>query len=122
MNVVAHGHNIPLGTQVNMNVSGSSSATVTSATLSGTLDSSTATLTVSGLSRTAVSTLYVFATFTAPTGSAIEAANPKGPDQVAKVRVEAAPGAKPRFVFLRSDGTVIDKSKVPRVLLEQFGL
>jgi hypothetical protein len=121
LSVIVHGHNIPVGTQVNMNVTGSA-VTVDPVTLSGTLDSSAATLGVSGLNRTAVSTLYVFATFTPPSGGSLQSANPKGRDQVAKVRVEAAPGTKSRFVFLRSDGTVIDKSKVPRALLEYFGL
>lgn len=117
ISVVVRGHNIPVGTRVNMAVGGSS-ATVTSATLSGTLDSASATLTVSGLSRTAASTLFVFATFGTP--SAAQASNPAGRDHVSRIRVANSLGGAPRFSFLRGDGTEVDRSKLPPSFLKQF--
>jgi hypothetical protein len=120
INIVVRGNNIPLGTQVEVRaVNGSGSATYTPGTLSGTLESSTATATASGLNRTGVTYLLATATFDPPQGAAVF--NPKGPDQVAKVRVEAAPGAKPKYVFLRGNGTVIDVAKLPQTFLQQFG-
>jgi len=114
ISVVVQGRNIPIGTLVSMSVGGSS-ATVTSGTLSGTFDSSSATLNVSGLNRATVSTLFVFATFTPPSG--VQAFNPKGPDYVARIRAEATPGNATRFAFIRANGTKVDPTRLsPRFL------
>ncbi len=120
ISVVVQGSNIPVGTQVNINFSGSPSAIFTSGTLQGTLQSSTATLTVSNLTRTEVTYLFVYATFDLPMTSQIH--NSKGKDQVAKVRLESAPGEKPKFVFLRKDGSEIDSNKLPDAFLKEFGM
>ena len=100
------------------NFSGSANATFTAGTLQGTLASSTATLTISNLDRPAVTYIFVYATFDPPMTS--QNLNPKGKDQVAKARLEAAPGAKPKFVFLRKDGSEIEPKKLPPAMLAQF--
>ena len=118
--VVVRGNNIPLGTQVDVRaVNGSPQATYTPGTLSGTFESSTATPTMSNLNRTGVTYVLASAVFDPPQGAANF--NPKGPDHVAKVRVEAVPGAKPKYVFLRSNGTVIDVAKLSKPFLQHFG-
>jgi hypothetical protein len=112
--------NIPIGTQVTLGFFGSSTGTSTPGTLSGTFQNSTATVMVSGLNRSAVTYLLATATFEPP-GSARNF-NPSGKDHVAKIRIESGISAKPRFVFLRSNGTIIDKAKLPKKFLEQLGL
>lgn len=118
INVVVQGSNIPVGTQVKI----TSSAISTTGTLQGTLQSSTATLTISNLDRTvgAVNYLFVYATFNPPAIS--QNYNPKGRDQVTKVRLESAPGARSKFVFLRKDGTEIDPKRLPPAFLQEFGM
>lgn len=117
--VAVQASNIPVGTQVKVTFSSSPQATSTTGTLSGTLASSTATLTISGLDRSgAVTYLFVSATFNLP--QTAQNYNLKGRDQIAKVRVDAAPGAKPKFVFLRGDGSEIDPKALPTALLQQF--
>jgi hypothetical protein len=119
INVVVRGNNIPLGTQVAVGfVNGSSQASSTPGTLSGTFESSTATATISGLNRTAVTYLVATAIFDPPLSAA--KFNPTGPDQVAKIRVEAVMGAKPKVAFLRSNGTEVELAKVPQTFLKQF--
>jgi len=119
INVVVRGNNIPLSTQVSVGfVSGSDQATSTPGTLSGTFENSCATATISGLTRTGVTYLLATATFDPPASAANF--NPKGPDQVSKIRVEAAPGAKPKYVFLRSNGTAIETAKLSPQFLQQF--
>ena len=117
--VVVQGRNIPIGTQVNLNLSGSSSATYTPGTLDGSFDQSLATLQIAGLNRDAESHLFVFATFDVPASTGAD--NPDGPDQVAKVRIEAAPGKESSLAFLRRDGSVIDPTRVPPALRRHFG-
>ncbi len=119
INVLVQAGNIPVGTQVKIIFSGSPNATFTLGTLSGTLASSTTTLTVSNLTRSVATYLFVYATFDLPLTSLN--LNPKGKDQVAKVRLEAAPGAKPKYVFLRNDGSEIDAKKLPQKFLQEFG-
>lgn len=120
LSVVVQASNIPVGTQVKVTFSGSPQATATTGTLSGTPTSSSATLSISGLDRSgAVTYLFVSATFNLP--QTAQNYNPKGRDQVAKVRIEAAPGAKPKFAFLRNDGSEIDPKSLPAELLQQFG-
>jgi len=121
ISAVVQANNIPVGTQVTVGfVNGSPSGTSTPGTLSGTFQSSTATTTISNLNRTSVTYLLATATFDPP----MEAMkfNPNGPNHVAKVRVVASPGAKSKFVFLRSNGTAVYMAKLPKRFLEQLGL
>lgn len=119
--VVVNANNIPVGTQVKVGfANGSPNATSTSATLSGTLQFSTGTATISNLNRAAVTYLLATATFDPPL-SAMRF-NPRGRDHVTKIRVETVPGAKPKVVFLRRDGTAVDTAKIPKHFLEQLGL
>jgi hypothetical protein len=121
ISVVVHANNIPVGTQVTVGVvNGSPNATSTPGTLAGTFDSSTGTATISNLNRTAVTYLLATATFDPPMGAM--RFNPKGLDRVAKIRVVASPGSKPKFVFLRNNATEIDLARVPRRFLKQLGL
>jgi hypothetical protein len=121
ISVVLHAANIPTGAQVTVGfVTGSPNATSTPGTLSGTFDSSSATATVSALNRGAVTYLLATAMFDPPT-SALKF-NPKGPDQVAKIRVVTSLGGKPKLLFLRSNGTEVDFRRVPKRFLEEFGL
>jgi hypothetical protein len=121
VSMVVHAVNIPVGTQVIVGfVNGSPNATSTPGTLSGTLQSSSATATISALNRTAVTYLLATAIFDPP-ATAMKF-NAKGPNEVAKVRIIALPGAKPRFVFLRGNGTEVDLAKVPKPFLAELGL
>lgn len=121
ISVVLQASNIPVGTQVLVGfVNGSNSASSTTGTLSGTLESSTATATISNLNRTAVTYLLATAIFDPPTGAM--KFNPSGPNHVAKVRVVASPGAKPKLVFLRKNGTEVDVASLPKQFLDQLGL
>jgi hypothetical protein len=120
INVVVQAHNIPVGTQVNLNISGPSPGTFTPGTLSGTQASSTTTIAVSGLSRTGATYMIAFADFTLP--ASMSKVNHKGPDQIAKVRIIAKPGTDSKLVFLRKNGTEIDLAKVPKAIQQQFGL
>jgi hypothetical protein len=114
------GHNIPIGTQVDLGFFGSTSAVVTPGVLAGTLQNSTATATISSLNRSSVTFLLATASFTPP--AVAQNFNPAGKDHVAKIRIESAVAAKPKFVFLRSDGSAIDHAKLRKKFLEQFGL
>lgn len=116
--VVVQGRNIPVGTEVNLNPSGSSGATYSPGTLTGSFELSSATLQVSGLDRNSETHLFVFATFEVPQTAA--RLNPSGPDQVARVRIQAAPGQPSTMAFLRRDGSVIDPKKIPAALLKSL--
>jgi hypothetical protein len=119
--LVVRGSGIPVGTQVKVNISGPGSPTSTTATLAGTLQSSSATLNISGLDKGgAVTFLYVSAVFDLP--QSVQNFNLKGRDEIAQVRVEAAPGAKPKYVFLRKDGSEVERGKLPPPLLQEFGV
>ncbi|HVQ38098.1 MAG TPA: hypothetical protein VMS31_11230 [Pyrinomonadaceae bacterium] len=120
ISVVVQAHNIPVGTQVNLNISGPSSGTFTPGTLSGTEGTSATTIAVSGLSRTGATYLIAFADFTL-LGNAANL-NKKGSDAIATVRVIAKPGADSRLVFLRKNGTEIGLTKIPKRIRQQFGL
>jgi hypothetical protein len=116
--VAVQGTNIPVGTAVNLNLSGSSGTTYVPGTLAGSFDLSTATLQVSGLDRLAETHLFVFATFDVPQSAALF--NPEGPDHVDKVLVQAEPGQPSTMAFLRKDGSRIEPEKVPTQLLAYF--
>lgn len=119
ISVVVQASNIPVGTQVSIGVvNGSPGATTTASALQGTLASSTATPTISNLTRTAVTYLLASATFDPP--QALAPLNQKGANHVEKVRVESLVGAKPKFVFLRKDGSVISQERLLPQFLAQF--
>ncbi len=119
INVVVNASNIPVGTQVNITFSGSPSASYTPGILTGILESSTAILTISNLNRSTVTYLFVYATFDPP--STAQNLNNDDKDRVAKVRLESAPGAKPKFIFLRNDGTEISEDNLPIQFLREVG-
>lgn len=113
--------NIPTGTQVNVGfASGSLSATSSPCNLAGSFASSSCTATISNLNRTAVTYLLATAAFDPPAALAVH--NPKGPDQVAKVRLEAVLGATPKYMFLNGQGKLIDNSKISKTFLAHFGI
>jgi hypothetical protein len=121
ISVSVHAVNVPPGTQVVVGfVQGSSQATSAPGTLSGTFESSTATCGISGLNRNEVTYLLATAIFDPP--AAAMNFNPEGRDRVAKVRLESLIATKPKVLFLRADGTVIDQAKLPRAFLERLGL
>ncbi len=119
INILVQAHNIPVGTQVNLNISGSPSVSLTPGTLSGTFTSSTTTIGVTGLSRTGATYIIAYADFTLPANAL--RFNPKGPDEIAKVRVVAKFGHNSNLVFLRKNGTEIDRKKVPEAVLRIMG-
>lgn len=121
INVVVRGNNIPVGTEVRVGfVSGSQNGTSAPCNLAGTEASSQCTATISNLNRTGVTYLLATATFTPPAPLAKN--NPKGKDQIAKIRLESVLGAKPKYVFLRGDNSVIEAAKVPKEFLQYFGM
>ena len=117
--VVVQGNSIPVGTQVSIRVVNGPDATTTPAALQGTFASSTASPTISNLNRTAVTYLLASANFDPPMGSG--PSNQKGANYVDKVRLEVLIGAKPKYIFLREDGTVITPDKLRPEFLAQFG-
>lgn len=123
INIVVQASNIPVGSPVKVTFLVplfTGSPAVTTSTLAGTLASSTATLTVSGLDKGgAVTYLFVSTTFDLPQTS--QSFNRKGKDEIAHVRIEAAPGAKQKVTFLRRNGTEIDLKNIPVALRQQFG-
>lgn len=120
INVAVQARNIPVGTQVNLTISGPSTGTFTPGTLSGTQASSSSTIAVSGLSRTGATYLIAFADFTL--SASAQNFNRKGPNEIAKVRIIAKPGAESTLVFLRKNGTEIDLARVSKSIRQEFGL
>jgi hypothetical protein len=118
--VVVTASNVPVGTEVTVGLFGSTNATATPGTLVGSFDNSSATPTISNLTRSSVTYLLATAIFDPPASA--QNFNPKGPDRVAKMRIESPIGAKPKFLFLRSNGTIIDQVKLPKAFLQQLGL
>lgn len=118
--VVVVGTNIPVGSPVTIGFSGSVGATATTGTLNGTTASSTATLYISGLTRSAVTYLFVLATFD-PTLIATDL-HQTGPNAVSRVEVASAPGKKTTYRFLRPDGSEVASSSVPVALFRALGL
>jgi len=120
--VVVTGNNIPVGTQVTIGqITFNGTVTSTPAPLQGTFASSTASPSVSGLNRTGgvITYLLASATFDPPPPSA--PFNQKGANYVEKIRVESLIGEKPKFIFLRKDGTEIKPEMLAREFLQQFG-
>jgi hypothetical protein len=120
INVVVQAHNIPVGTEVRLSISGPSNGSFDPGTLSGTTASSSATIGVSGLNRTGATFIIAIADFSLP--ATLAKANPSGPNQIAKVRVIAKLNANSKIVFMRKDGTEIDLPNVPKTIQQQFGL
>ncbi len=121
VNVGISANNIPTGTQVQVGfASGSPSGTSTSCNLSGSFANSSCTATISSLNRTGVTYLLATAAFNPP--APLAGFNPKGADHVAKIKLESVLGAKQKYVFLRSDNSVIDAAKVPKEFLLYYGM
>lgn len=121
ISVIVQASNIPVGTQVNITFSGSPGATFTPGTLQGTDSSSTATLTISNITRNQVTYLFVSATFDLPANLRPKGTSASGTEQVSKVRIESAPGKKPKYVFLARDGKEINSKNVSKEVLQYFG-
>jgi len=121
LNVVVSAVNIPAGTQVQIGfVSGSPSGTSTPCNLAGTFEASSCTATISNLNRTGGTYLLATASFTPP--SSVARFNPKGANQVVQVRVESTPGAAPKYIFLRADGSRVDSRLLSPKFLQEFGM
>lgn len=121
VSVVVNAQNIPTGTQVDIGfVSGSPAGTSVPCNLAGSFASSSCTATVSNLNRTSGTYLLATAAF-APPGSLAQY-NPKGPNHVAKVRLESAIATKPKFTFFRSNGSGIDLKDISPQFLREFGI
>lgn len=119
LTVVVQATNIPVGTQVTIGfINGA--GTSTPSALQGTLASSSASPTISGMNRSAVTYLLAYAQFNPPMTA--QKFNPQNTDHVDKIRVEAFVGAKPKYVFLRKDGTPINPEKLPQQFLQAFGM
>jgi hypothetical protein len=116
--LVVNGKNIPAGSTVTV-VGTGSAITSTGGVLAGTLDASTATIQISGLDRTALTHLYLSTTFDVPPAQG-GGANPPGPDQVARVRLESELGGSSRFTFLRKDGSVVPNERLQPAFLAHF--
>jgi hypothetical protein len=119
LNVIIQGSNVPSGTQVQLQLSGTS-GTAMGCTLTGGPGPVSCTATVSGLNRNSVSTLLAVAVFTPP--ALAQGFNPKGENQVAKVRLEMPLGGNPKYSFLRADGSAIEAKKLSPQFLQQFGM
>jgi hypothetical protein len=119
ISVVVQASGVPVGTTVNLTVNPSAGVTSTPVVLTGTPESSSATLSISGVPRTGLSYLFVYTTFDVPQGAG--AGNPPGPDHVASVHLEAAPGSTTQMTLLRDDGSTVDPSRLPAAFLERVG-
>jgi hypothetical protein len=121
INVVVSANNIPPGTEIQVGfVNGSSNGTSTPCTLAGTFATSQCTATISNLNRTGGTYLLATAVFTPP--ASLAEYNPKGENQVAKIKLETSLGRKPRYIFLRTNGSVIEPKNILQQFLQQFGM
>jgi hypothetical protein len=116
--VLVQGTNIPVGSPVTINFNGG--GTSTTANLAGSTASSTATVYVSGLNRSAVTFLFVSATYDPTLIS--ENLHQTGPDAVSKIELAAAPGQKTQYRFLRRDGSAVELANVSAELRQALGL
>ena len=119
LSVVVHASGVPVGTTVSLTVNPSTGVTSTPVALTGTLESSSATLSISGVSRSGLSYIFVYTTFDVAQGAG--SGNPPGPDHVASVHLEAAPGGATQMTLLRDDGSAVDASRLPAAFLERVG-
>ncbi len=121
VNVGVTALNIPTGTQVQVGIlNGSPNGTSTSCNLSGTFANSSCTATISNLNRSGGTYLLATAVFTPP--SSLAEYNPPGKNHVAKIRLETALGAAPKYVFLRANGSEINTKDLSQYFLKEFGL
>jgi hypothetical protein len=111
--------NIPTGTQVQVGLV-SGAGTSTPCNLTGSLASSSCTATIANLNRTAVTYLLATAAFDPP--GFLGKYNPNGPNQVAKIILEAVPGTKTKYIFLSSAKKVIKEKMLQRNFLQFFGM
>lgn len=118
--VIVQAKNVPVGSPITIKFNGSLTATATTATLTGTMAMSTATLYISGLTRSALTYLFVMATFD-PT---VITSNLKYSDRevVSKIEIAAAVGGSATYRFLDHNGRGLDLSMVPAELRRAFGL
>lgn len=119
LQVQIQGFNIPVGTQIQLLLSGAS-GTATGCALTGETSWSACNVSVTGLNRNGVTTLLAVAVFEVPTQT--NAFNPEGENKVSKVRLETALGGKPKYTFLRANGNVIDAKNLSLQFLQQFGM
>jgi hypothetical protein len=117
--VVVQGTNLPVGSPVAVNFSGSPNATSTTANLAGTSATSTATVYISNLNRAAVSYLFVSATFD-PTLIA-QYVPQKGPNAVSKIELAAAIAQKTQYRFFRLDGSQVPFDRLSAQLRHALG-
>ena len=115
--VLVQGTNIPIGSPVTINFNGG--GTSTTANLAGSTAQSTATIYISGLNRSAVTFLFVSATYDP---SLISDLRQTGPDAVSKIELAAAPGEKTQYRFLRRDGSAVELANVSVDLRRALGL
>jgi hypothetical protein len=116
--LVVQASNIPIGSPVTLSINGSP-GTSTPGVLAGTFESSAATVNIFGLDRTKVIFLFVSTTFEVPAFASID--NPAGTERVAKLRIQSTLEGESTVAFLRSDGSEIDRSRVPTRVRELFG-
>jgi len=116
--VLVQGTNIPVGSSVTVNFNGG--GTSTTASLAGTTATSTATVYISGLNRSAVTFLFISATYDPTLIS--ENLKQTGPDAVSQIELAAAPGQKTQYRFLRRDGSVVELANVSVDLRRALGL
>ena len=114
--IVVQGTNVPVGSTVTISISGGG-GTSTTATLAGSTSMSTATLFLSGLNRSAVTYLFVSATFDAT----LISTNIQ-PEGISKIQLATNLGQKTTYRFLRRDGTEARLADVPVELRKIFGL
>ena len=115
--VLVQGTNIPVGSPVTINFNGG--GTSTTASLAGSTAQSTATVYISGLNRSAVTFLFVSATYDP---ALISDLRQSGPDAVSKIDLAAAPGQKTQYRFLRRDGSTVELANVSVELRQALGL
>lgn len=121
VSVVVGAQNIPTGAQVQVGfVSGSPNATSSPCNLTGTFGSSSCTATISNLNRTGGTYLLATAIFDPP--ASLARFNQEGPNRVARVKLESVLGSTPKYVFLRSDDSLIDIKTLSKEFLMNFGM
>ncbi len=120
--VVVQATNVPVGSPITINFSGTgTSATATAATLSGTMASSTATIYVSNLNRSAVSYLFVSATFD-PSLLTKNLSPESVPNAPRKIEVASSPGRNPWYRFWGANGFEIEPSTLSLEFRRAVGL
>lgn len=121
ISVVIQANYIPVGTEVRINfANGASNGSSSPCTLTGSLAASQCTATVFNLVRTSVTYLFATAFFAPP--NSLAKYNPKGRNQIAKIKLEVAVAAKPKYTFFRSNGSGIDLKDISPRFLRELGI